>query len=125
MAKYFGYNPPFIGGQQNVLSRQEDVQLIRNDLLQLLLTSPGDRVHRPEFGTPIRQMLFENVSPSDLEVLRSDLVGIIQRQEPRIIVQALNIIPQLNSNAFRIHLVAVLRDDPRVNISIDRLFQSN
>jgi hypothetical protein len=51
---WFGFNPPFIGGQQKVMSRQEDLRLIKNDLLQLLLTVPGERVHRPTFGSPIR-----------------------------------------------------------------------
>ena len=59
MVNFYGFNPPFLGGNQNVLSRQEDVRLIQTDILQLLLTSPGQRVMRPNFGTSINYQLFD------------------------------------------------------------------
>ena len=57
MATYFGQNPPFVGGAEKVLSRQEDIRLIKNDILQLIMTSPGERVHRPNFGTAVRETI--------------------------------------------------------------------
>lgn len=40
-----------------------DEQHIRDLLLQLLFTAPGERVNRPTFGTPLRQLVFEPNSP--------------------------------------------------------------
>jgi len=72
-AVYYGINPPFIGGNQNILSIQTDERLIKNDILQMLLTRPGERVYRPTFGTGLRDCVFENMSASDLSVLESDI----------------------------------------------------
>src|SRR5690606_1519130 len=51
------------GGQR--LRRECDyesyvVQLIK----QVLLTSPGERVHRPEFGAGVRQLVFRALGPA-------------------------------------------------------------
>lgn len=124
MATYFGFNPPFIGGQQNILSRQEDVQLIKNDILQLLLTSPGDRVNRPTFGTPLRSFVFENNTDADLQLLTQDISEAIVKFEPRVDIVQLDIAQSQNDNGIRIYLVVQLRDNPNVQLTIDRFIQS-
>lgn len=85
MAKWFGYNAPFIGGNQSVLSMQVDERIVKNDLLQLLMTAPGERVMRPDFGTAIRTFLFEQQSQDALDNLRSDIIQKIEKYEPRVI----------------------------------------
>lgn len=124
MATYYGYNPPFIGGAQNILSRQEDAQLIKNDLLQLLMTAPGDRVNRPDFGTPLRSFVFENNTEADISSLRSSILDAIAKFEPRVIVDNLSITQSQDANTIRIYLVFVLRDDPNTKLTIDRSIQS-
>jgi len=84
MATYFGYNAPFMGGTQRVLGKQEDQRLIKNDLLQLLLTLPGERVHRPTFGTSLRATVFDQFTDGVLRDLRSNIQTAIEAQEPRI-----------------------------------------
>lgn len=84
MATFFGFNAPFLGGNQRVLSRQVDERLIKNDLLQLLLTSPGERVMRPEFGGPIRRYVFNPMDGAGVTALRSRIKDIIAEYEPRV-----------------------------------------
>ena len=85
MAKYWGWNPPFIGGTQRVLPRQEDIRLVKNDVLQLLFTLRGERVHRPTFGTALRSTVFEPLTMPVLDGLRSDILEAISQNEPRLI----------------------------------------
>lgn len=85
--KWYGFNPPFTGGYQKVMSRQADVRLIANDLQQLLMTSPGEREMRPEFGTILKQSLFETITYSLLEDIRSDIQNKIAQYEPRVSAQ--------------------------------------
>lgn len=88
---YYGVNPPFVGGPQGILSIQTDERLIKNDILQLLLTLPGERVYRPTFGTRIRAMVFENPTPQDLAQLESDIVQQLSVEEPRVTVNAVSV----------------------------------
>jgi phage baseplate assembly protein W len=81
--KFFGYNFPFLS-DSFVLPPQEDVRLIKNDLKQLLLTSPGERVMRPDYGTPIRKYAFEQLDQQSIDELRSGIRQAILRFEPRV-----------------------------------------
>ena len=81
---YWGFNTPFIGGPGKVMSRQVDEKIIKNDLLQLLLTSPGERVMRPDFGTGIRQFTFENMTQASVDVLKGNILEAIATYEPRV-----------------------------------------
>lgn len=83
---WYGYNAPFLGGQEGVMSRQTDDRLIRNDLLQLLLTSPGERVMRPTFGSGIRRFLFQPITVDSIQDLRVNIISAIKFWEPRVSV---------------------------------------
>ncbi len=124
MATYFGMNPPFWGGPQNILSRQEDEKLIKNDLLQLLLTVPGERVHRPSFGVQLRTAIFEQNTPDHLAALEVAISEAIATHEPRVRVLELSLTAKADSNAVNIKLVTELVKDPKVKLTIDRLFST-
>lgn len=117
--RWFGYNPPFIGGQQNVLSRQEDLRLIKNDLLQLLLTVPGERVHRPNFGSPIRQTLFDPGTIGLVESLISDLELLIATEEPRLTNVEVHIALNRDQNQMDISVIGALTNDPSVQFELE------
>ncbi len=84
MATYFGANLPFVGGAQGTMSRQEDVQLVHNDLLQLLFTVPGERIHRPDLGTLLWTTVFEQFDDYSVSQLRESVERAIAEYEPRL-----------------------------------------
>lgn len=124
MATYFGMNPPFIGGPQNVLSRQEDDQIIKNDLMQLILTVPGERIHRSDFGTPLRSFVFEQNTLADLEILRVQLDDAIRVFEPRVNIETLHLAQDVDGHTIKLFLVVTLVKDPKRQITIERFFSS-
>lgn len=119
MAKWFGFNPPFVGGNQNVLSRQEDNKLIKNDLLQLLLTAPAERVMRPSYGSPIPPYLFENMDTDSLSELRSDILSAIERNENRVNVNSLKLNVYRDEHILKIFLIVSMITDPESIITIE------
>ncbi|MCK9558808.1 MAG: GPW/gp25 family protein, partial [Candidatus Cloacimonetes bacterium] len=100
-ATYYGFNPPFLStidtisntNQYNtepnkyrgILPRQVDMRLVKNDLLQLLLTVPGERVQRPDFGTLLRSTVFEPMTSSVISNLQANILSAIDTYEPRLI----------------------------------------
>lgn len=72
---------------------------IKSDLLCLLLTNPGERVMIPEFGTPLKKLLFEQ---NDV-VLRTEVKKVIsnaiKKWEPRIVVQNIEVSSQIDENS--------------------------
>ena len=102
--RFFGFNPPFFGGSQNILSRQEDERLIRNDMLQLLLTAPGERVMRPNFGTIIRSSLFEPMDTLQIDALKANIRAQIVKFESRVLVSDIVITQDIEGNTITIKI---------------------
>jgi phage baseplate assembly protein W len=115
MAQYFGFNPPFlqrsVSGTLNVLPRQFDDRLIRNDLLQLLLTSPGERMYRPDFGSPIRETLFGPITDQDLETLRRGIEEAIGKYDRRVTVTKVDIRSEPDQNTITIKIFGYFNYD--------------
>jgi len=52
---------------------------IRDMIEELLLTNPGERVNRPDFGSGLMQMVFAPNSPEVAAALRFSMQGALQR----------------------------------------------
>jgi len=70
-----------------LLHSQKNLDQIRSDLLVLLMTNPGERVMLPDFGTPLRSLVFE---PNDSVIetqAREMIINSISTWEKRITVK--------------------------------------
>jgi len=78
---------------------QDGINQIKSDLLCLLLTNPGERVMLPDFGTPLKKLVFE---PNDT-TLSSQAINMItasiKRWEPRIVVQKIEASANVDSTS--------------------------
>ncbi|MET8052880.1 GPW/gp25 family protein [Streptosporangium sp. NPDC005286] len=54
-----GLGFPFGVTAAGSVSTQQGDQLLRGKILQLLLTAPGERVNQPEYGTGLRDLVFD------------------------------------------------------------------
>lgn len=117
-SRWFGYNVPFLS-RGRILDYQEDEKLIKNDLLQLLLTSPGERVMRPDFGTPLRGYIFESVTPTSLIVLKEEILQAINKYEPRVDIIAMNFVDESEKNTVRFQLIARLNTNENRELFIE------
>jgi phage baseplate assembly protein W len=52
---------------------------VRDELLQLLLTTLGERLFLPELGTNLRRLVFENTSDATLGVTQSIVADALQK----------------------------------------------
>ena len=64
---------------------------IRQSILIILETSPGERVMRPNFGCGIHEMVFTAVDSTALQRIRSTVEEALRRCEARIDVLGVNI----------------------------------
>ena len=120
MAIYFGQNPPFTGGAEKVLSRQEDLRLIKNDLLQLIMTSPGERIHRPTFGTAIRETLFDPSDDISYDLLADGIREEIIRSEPRVFDPQVSVQSVEDGQVVKVRVVANVTFDPNAILELEQ-----
>lgn len=83
---------PFrIDGRGRSAAATED-QHIRQMIEQVLFTSPGERVNRPDFGTGLRQLVFGPNSPELAAATEFTVQGALQRWLGELIkVEAVNV----------------------------------
>ena len=61
-----------------------DLQAIKNSIINVFLTSPGQKILNPEFGLDLRRYLFEPVNSSTAYMIKYDIDTKLPDQEPRI-----------------------------------------
>jgi phage baseplate assembly protein W len=66
-------------------------QDIRQSILIILETAPGERVMRPNFGCGIHELVFAAVDSTTLQRIRSTVEEALRRCEARIDVLAVNV----------------------------------
>lgn len=77
-------------GQAGMVELQDDVkQAIRI----VLGTEPGERVMRPDFGTPLRDFVFETMNTSTFEMIKTRVELALRQWEPRIDVLGVDVKP--------------------------------
>jgi phage baseplate assembly protein W len=81
---------------------------IRQMIEQLLFTSPGERVNRPDFGSGLMQMVFAPNSPELAATLQFTMQAALQRYMSDLIdVQSLEVLSE--DSTLRVSLNYVLR----------------
>lgn len=112
---YFGWGQPFFGGPQGVMSQQYDEDLIRNDLVQLLLTLPGERRYRPTFGTVLKAVVFETLDANYLSSIKNNILNAIANHDERIDVKSLNLTMNDDKHRLDVQLVFSVNGQPAKN----------
>ena len=102
MEKFIGLQYPLVKTAKGSLAKKNGVDQIKADLLQLLLTNPGERVMLPEFGTPLRKLIFE---PNDFVIenqAKALIAASIQQWEPRVAINAIEVTSNFNRDELNI-----------------------
>lgn len=63
----------------------------------ILLTAPGERLMRPEFGCRIHELVFEPINPNTLGLMKHAVREALARWEPRITVEDVEVQPDDNA----------------------------
>lgn len=81
---------------------------VRDMVEQLLFTSPGERVMRPDFGCGLLDLVFAPNSPEFASALRLSIQASLQRWLGDVIdVESLEVVSE--DSTLRVHLVYVVR----------------
>src|SRR5882672_699898 len=92
MPSFFGIAFPFSKDGASFPKQATDNDLIRQSIIQILLTARGERMMRPLFGSGIFGLIFENNNPALVELLRLEVTNSIGQFEPRVVVQGVDVV---------------------------------
>ena len=72
------------GDAPHDLAVKKDINAIRQSLVNLILTRPGEKGFSPEFGSNIVDLIFENFDPVQMIRIQEDIRESIGAFEPRV-----------------------------------------
>lgn len=81
---------------------------IKSNLLNLLLTSVGERVMNPTFGTNLQRYVFEGITDENSELLINDLQNSINIFIPEITIVDMIIDPDTDNNLINLTIKYIL-----------------
>ena len=92
----WGYPVAIAGGQIAMAQYEEDV---RQAVLIVLTTNPGERMMRPGFGAGLNDFLFEPISYTTISTISQRVEDALIDWEPRIDVISVNVTQDANDVA--------------------------
>ena len=99
----------------------------QQNLKNLLLTAPGEKVMDPSFGVGLRNFLFENNTAVVSTRMESRIRSQISKYMPFVNITSLQVLPDEQNNLFDIYLRYDIRNiasDQILSLSIDPNFTS-
>lgn len=69
-----------------------DADILRSNLKMLLLTTKGERIMQPAYGTNLRRILFELNAPAVEALVQQEISQAAAQYEPRVTLQRLEVI---------------------------------
>lgn len=98
---------PYQKGTASFPDKAEDSLLIRQSIIQILLTEPGERLMRPTFGSGLMSRVFENNDPILESILQAEVFSAIGRWEPRAIVRGVDMARKDSTITITVNYVVV------------------
>lgn len=91
MADLKGFPFPVTKNPLGFFYSQIGAKNIKSDLIQLILTNPGDRVMLSQFGTPLRKFFYEPNTETTRNEISIAITDAIATWEPRITVKSITV----------------------------------
>jgi phage baseplate assembly protein W len=106
--KYFGIGLNFGRDINGYFSVSADKRLIKENIKQILLTAPGERVMEPLFGVGLKRYLFEMNDEQLAASIRDKIIQQVATYEP--LAEILDIQFMQTDNLMQIRLIYRMKD---------------
>jgi len=82
---------------------------IKQSIVNLLMTVPGERPFQPQLGSSLSELLFEPLDFGVAALIKNEINDTIRNYEPRVKVVGLTVEPNFSDNAFDVHFEFEIR----------------
>jgi phage baseplate assembly protein W len=99
------FNAP--GVFNSIYSTREQIKF---NVVNLVLTSKGERIENPNFGTTLRSQLFGQMTEDTLDSVREDIINSIALYIPEVVVRNIELLiePNESSNTLLVKITYVI-----------------
>jgi hypothetical protein len=104
MAVYSDIDFKFERIQRNDLVKLTDTDAINQSIKNIILTIPGEVPFEPLFGSNVKRLLFEQMTPATTLILKNEIRMALKNFEPRIKINTIDIDPLYDNNQYSINI---------------------
>jgi len=97
----------------------KDKAAITQSIVNLLLTNKGERLFQPEIGSGIYATLFEPLDYGTAGIIRSAVVDVLERYEPRILVNNVIALPDFDNNGYSVEVTYSIRGREDTPVAVE------
>lgn len=99
------FNAP--GVFNSIYSTKEQIKF---NLINLILTTKGERIENPNFGTTLRSQLFGQMTEDTLNNVREDIINSVATYIPEVSIQNIELLiePNESSNTLLVKIAYVI-----------------
>jgi phage baseplate assembly protein W len=96
-----GVDLPF-NGPGVFSSNYQTRRAIKNNLINYLLTNPGERPSNPTFGAGLRRYIFDTIQSGNLSFIKEDIQQKILSNFPTVVINLIEVLGQEDFNTINI-----------------------
>jgi phage baseplate assembly protein W len=93
-----------LSGPTAFIPNYQTKDAIRNNLINYLLTNPGERIENPSFGAGLRAYIFTQISNDNLDYIKEDLQEKISNNFADINLEEVEVLQSVNSNTIQVNI---------------------
>jgi phage baseplate assembly protein W len=83
------------------IEKLTDIEAVKRSVRNLIKLNHYEKPFRPEVGSNLRAMLFENITPQITHAISKQIDLLIKNYEPRCRLVQLNVQPDIDRNGYR------------------------
>lgn len=106
-ALFKGVAFPYQKGITSFPDKATDADLIKQSIIQILLTTRGERVMRPDFGSGLIERVFDSNNTMLKAMLKAEVNAAVGKWEPRAIVQGVDVQQQESTITVTVSFIVV------------------
>ena len=84
----------------NDINKVNDIQAVKRSVRNLVLLNHYEKPFHPEIGSGVRDVLFENMTPTTAHILTRKIEMVIEQFEPRARLISVTAFPDLDRNEY-------------------------
>lgn len=107
MAEFTDFDKGLFVTREGNVKVLEDGDVIKQSIITILSTIPGERVRNPEFGSEVYEFLFEPMDQFSSGELKAIIQDSLERFEDRIIIRDVFVSPNFDNNQYDLSVVYI------------------
>ena len=105
----FDFTPNPVTGD---VAKVKDATSVKRGIRNVLLTENGERLFQSEFGSGLKNLLFEQMTELTSQLLEDEVRSAIDSWEGRAQVININVIPEEEYNRYRVAVIFRILNNP-------------